>query len=441
MLNAAPPQTFWQRKVSFAQCFLTVIVLTCLLAMGCKSTGNKSIVPFFGGGTSAKSPESEFSPAPPPTPPAQPITINEGTGPATPSSPVSSSVTSRPSNAYSPPDMLSAQSVSPVAPYARDNMTEVYDIPPGTKTNSGGSAGTLPSTYSSYSGSGYSGSSTGYGGTSSSSNSYDYGRSSTTGSGSNSGRTYPASNTSSSTNDTKYGNSSSYGGSSYGGSSNSGSSYGGSSYDGNGSGYGDSSPYDRYNHGQSTGHSSSLVPTDSGLEDGDYLANDGSMMRVINGKKYELVQYIGRPPILPDLPGISQSQSSTQPQIVQTATPIQISTDYRTATQMTESFRQVPIPSYESLLNQQANGLQIVSQGVITVAVPATTTTIVPDNAPVETVPSLDYSEYSHIGTVKVPSSVNNSASSEADDEMERSIWSIMSNQNHDLLLYSPKTK
>jgi len=306
-------------------------------------------------------------------------------------------------------------------------MTEVYDIPTGTKTNSGGSAGSLPTTYS---GSGYSGSPTGSSGTSSSSNSYDYGRTSTTGGGSSSGRTYPASNTSSSANDTKYDNSTNYNGSSYGG----------SSYDG--SGYSDSTPFDRYNHGPSTGHSSSLAPTGSGMEDGDYLADDGSMMRVINGKAYALVQYFDRPPILPDLPNGFQSQPSTQPQIPPASTPIQISTDYRTATQMTNDFgKSLPIPSYESLLDQHANGLYVVSQGVITIAVPATTTTIIPDIASVETVPSLDYSDYSHIGSVKVPTSLNNGENNEVDEVMQRSIWSIMANQNHDLLLFPQNIK
>jgi len=427
MFNTALPQTLRQRKVSIVRFFLPiVIILSCLLAIGCASSGNKSFMPFFGGGTPVKSPENEFQPASPPMIASQPITINEGPGPATPSSPVVSAVTSSSSNTYDPPAMLPARSASPAASYARNNMTEVYDISPSTKTNSGGVAGSLPSTYSSYSGSSYSGSTTGTGSTSNSSNSYDYGRTSTTGSGSGSGRTYPASSTSSSTNNTRYGNDSSYDGAGYDGSS-----------------YGDSSPYDRYNHGPLTGHSSSLVPAGSGLEDGDYQAEDGSMMRVINGKAYELVQYIDRnPPRLPDLLGDPQSQSSTQPQIPHTSTPVQILADYRTATQMTNDFgKSLPIPEYENLLDQQANGLYVMSQGVVTVTVPATPTTIIPDNAPVETVASLDYSDYSHVSSIRVPSSLNNGANSEVDEEVQRSIWSIMAKQNHDLLLYPQNPK
>ena len=451
MLNTASLQTFCQRKISDIQYFLLgVAVLTCLLTMGCKSSGNKSFLPFYGGGTQVKSPENEFPPAPPPVTPMQPIIINEGPGPATPSTPVSSPVTSNQSNGYSPPDMLPARNAAPVTSYARDNMTEVYDIPPGTKTNSGGSAGTLSGAYS---GASYSGSSTGNSGTSYSSNSYDYGRSSATGSNSHSGRTYPASSTSTSSNETRYGNGTSYGGSSNSGSSNSGSNYDGSSYGGSsyggsdygGSSYDNSSPYDRYNHGPSTGHSSSLAPTGSGMEDGDYLADDGSMMRIINGKAYELVQYFDRPPILPGLHDGSQSQlssqpqMSSQPQIPQTSTSVQIVTDYRTATQMTESFRQVPIPEYGSLLDQQANSLHVMSQGVITVVVPAKTTTIIPENTPVETVPSLNYSDYSRVGAITIPTSSNNGANNEADREMNNSIWAIMAKQNHDLLLFPQK--
>jgi len=320
--------------------------------------------------------------------------------------------------------MLPTGNAAPAPTYANNNMTMVYDVPQNTKTNSGGTAGSLPGAYS-----GYSGSSTGRDGTPSTSNRYDYGRASTTSRSSNSGYTYPTGSTSSSVNDTKYSSGSSYGGSDYGD----------SSY--NGSGYGDSTPYDRYNHGPSTGHSSSLVPTGSQMEDGDYLADDGSMMRVIHGKAYELVQYINRPPILPDLPNESQSLLPTQPQNSQTSTPIQISIDYRTAVQMTESFARVPIPVYENLLDQQANGLHVVSQGVVTVAVPATTTTIIPDIAPVETVSSLDYSDYSHIGTIKVPSSLNHGTGGEVDEEMQRSIWSIMAGQNHEFLLSPQKTK
>jgi len=305
--------------------------------------------------------------------------------------------------------MMPAQSAtSPAALYARDSMTEVYDIPPGTKTNSGGSAGSLPGTYS-----GYAGSSTGIGNTSTSSN--GFGNSSGAGSRFDYGRTSQSGDTSSSMNDTSSNNS---------------------------SGYGGSTTDNRYYHGPSTGHTSSLVPTGSHLEDGDYLVDDGSMMRVINGKAYQMVQYFQRtPPIFPDLTHETQSQSTTQPQIPYTSTPVQIATDYRTATQMTESFGKVPIPEYENLLNQQENGFHFISQGIITVASPAATTIFIPDTAPVETVPSLNYSDYSGIGTIKVPPALNHGTNGDIDDPMKNSIWSIMAKQNHNLLLYPQNPK
>ena len=409
MLNTAPPQMFCQRRVSGIPFFLSVVVLSCLLTIGCKSSGNKSIIPFFGGGAQVDLPENEFAQSSPPVSPTPPISINDGPGPAIPSTAASSAVTSNQSNAYNPPDMMPAQSAtSPAALYARDSMTEVYDIPPGTKTNSGGSAGSLPGTYS-----GYAGSSTGIGNTSTSSN--GFGNSSGAGSRFDYGRTSQSGDTSSSMNDTSSNNS---------------------------SGYGGSTTDNRYYHGPSTGHTSSLVPTGSHLEDGDYLVDDGSMMRVINGKAYQMVQYFQRtPPIFPDLTHETQSQSTTQPQIPYTSTPVQIATDYRTATQMTESFGKVPIPEYENLLNQQENGFHFISQGIITVASPAATTIFIPDTAPVETVPSLNYSDYSGIGTIKVPPALNHGTNGDIDDPMKNSIWSIMAKQNHNLLLYPQNPK
>gem|GEM_PF-6636812 len=415
MLNTAQTQTFCQCKASGIRFFLSVVVVfPCLLAMGCASSDkSKSFWPFYGGGTSVNPPENEFSAASPPMSPAPPVTVSDGPGPATPSDPVSSAVTSNSPNPYNPPDMLPARSASPAPTYARDNRTEVYDIPPGTRTNSGASAGVLPNPFYD------SGSSTGLGGTTSSGQGGDSGRPSTPRNGSDSGRAVPNDGTSNSKNDTN--------------------SSGRSSYDG--VDYGGSTTDNRYDPGPSTGYRSSLMPTDSRLEDGDYLAGDGSMKRVIHGKVYELVQYIPRtPPILSDLSGEAQPRLSAQPQFPQTSTQIQISTDYRSATQMTESFRQVPIPEYGSLLDQQANGLHVLSQGMITVSAP-TTTTIIPDSVPVETVPSLDYSDYAEIGAIKVPSTRNHGPIGEVDEEMQSSIWSIMAKQNHDLLLFPQKTK
>ena len=410
MSNAPQKKTINQHKVTGIQVLLPFFFsLSCLLTVGCKTSGN-SIVPFYGDGTAINSPASEF-PSEQAMNPAQQITINDSPGPAVPSTPTSPATTLGAPNTYDPPDMLPARSSLSDSTYAQDNMTMVYDIPPDTQTNSGGTAGSLSPTYYS--------SPASVGRTPSSSNGFvspatidrgsDFGRNNMTGSG-----------TPGFSNGTSSGESSSY----------------------DSSGYGDSTTDNRYYHGPSNGHTSSLVPTGSQLEDGDYLTANGTMTRVINGKAYELVQYITRtPPILPDLSDLTQSQSSSLPQILQTATQVQISTDYRTAIQMTDQFGKVPIPEYESLLDRQENGLHVLSQGVVTVAVPAEKTTIFPGAVPVETVSSLDYSEYSNIGAIQAPSSMNHGVGGDVDEEMQRSIWTIMANQNHDLLLYSPKTK
>jgi hypothetical protein len=187
------------------------------------------------------------------------------------------------------------------------------------------------------------------------------------------------------------------------------------------------------------------VPTAAPLEDGDYLAADGTMSRVINGKIYELVQYrTTNPQLLPGWDAGTPSTSSPSNPVPQTPTQIQLTTDYRTATRMTQDFGNVAIPTYENLLGQQESYAQIAPQGVVTVTVPVQAT-IVPETTPVETVPSLDYSQYSEIGTITAPSSISSipstGSSATADDEIQRSIWGIMASQNNDYLLYNAKNQ
>ncbi len=103
---------------------------------------------------------------------------------------------------------------------------------------------------------------------------------------------------------------------------------------------------------------------------------------------------------------------------------------------MTKAFGQVPIPSYDVILNQRDSGLQDISQGVITVTAPPVKTSILPEDSNVETIASLDYSQYSEIGALTAPSSLN-AGGSAVDEEMQRSIWSIMAVQDNDYLLYN----
>ncbi|MCL2118967.1 MAG: hypothetical protein FWH27_11130 [Planctomycetaceae bacterium] len=443
MSNTVLPHFF--DKIVSNQCLkysLVFAIISCFLAAGCKSSDkSKSFFPFYGDGTAANSPANEFPPGQPPIDPAPQVIVQNGPGPATPSSPGLSAQalpasTSSTSNAYAPPELVPAATSSP---YARNDTTPVYDPPPGTNTNSGGTAGTIPNTYSSSSSS----NSTTRGGTPSSGYSYDgtsANGTSTTGdtssysnggysNGTSYGTASPTGSTSKSTNGTNYG----------------GSSYGGTGYDsGNGnSGYGGSSTTGgEYSHGPSSGYNNtSLTPPATPLNDGDYLAANGAMMRVIHGKVYDLVQYTERnPPVLPDF--MDMDHVSSQPATVsQTATTIQPTNDYRTAVQMTQDFgRQVPVPTYENLLSQQESGPQVSSQGIVTVTVPAQTT-IIPENAAVATVASLEYSEYSEIGSLTAPSSAGGNGSAAIDGEMQRSIWSIMAGQNNDFLLYDIKSQ
>ena len=433
MSHFPPRQFFFQLASSGIWTFVTVVVLTCLLAVGCKSTDkSKSGFPFFGGGTTVNPPESEFPPEMPPISPAGQFIVNESPGPATPTS-LGSPVTSGASTAYEPPAMLPTGSGlpsstyssspassmrSPSSSYSQDNMAMVYSPSPGANTNSGGVAGSVPSTYSG-SGNGGGGTPTsryGYGSQETTDSGYPSGGSSDYSGSSDYGRSYSPGGTSSPSSDTRYDRgSSNRGGSDYGGSS---------------------TPDNYYNYGTSDGRTTSLTPIGSPLEDGDYLAADGTITRVINGKKYELVQYfLPNPPILPG------STGDIQPQLPQAATYAPITSDYRTATQMTSDFGKVlPIPSYDTLLNQQENSSPVALQGIVTVTDQAKTI-IIPDNAAIETVPSMNYSDYSEIGALGTTSSLPDGNNVDTDDEMQRSIWSLMARQNNDLLLYGTKNQ
>ena len=328
-----------------------------------------------------------------------------------------------------------------------DNASSYVTSPPtGSYTSSSGS--TKYGSGSSTSGSSTSGSSSSTSGSSSSTN----GSSSST-NGSSSSTNGSSSSTNGSSSST---NKSDDGGSNTGSSNTGGSSYGGSNTGGSSGSSSTSlsddqdntrskSPYDSdYTSPYGSDYSSSVAPAATSPEDGDYLLADGSLRRVIHGKVYDLVQFIDRnPPILPHLnPDLSSAVSSQAASVPQTSTNISPMNDSRTAFQMTHDFAQVPIPTYESLLTQQERGgdTQISPQGVVTVTDPKKTT-ILPDNAHVETVLPLAYSDYSEIGTIRASSSTGGNAGAVIDEEMRRSIWSLMAGQNNDLLLYNTKSQ
>jgi hypothetical protein len=150
---------------------VVIVIVSCLLAFGCKSSDkSKSGFPFFGGGTAANSPANEFPAEQAAIPPAAPVVVQNGPGPATPSSPVMSAATSGTSSAYNPPELVPAGRAVASPAYAAENSTMVFDPSPGATTNSGGAAGPLPGAYS---GSGYGSTTTG--GSSSSTNGSSYG--------------------------------------------------------------------------------------------------------------------------------------------------------------------------------------------------------------------------------------------------------------------------
>ena len=394
-----------------------------LVTNGCKSSGKShSWNPFYGGSPSATDPATGLStdPAMQPLPPLSseagaPIVVSESFGPAVPtqsglSSGTISGSSYGTSSGYAPPDLAASSGTASSGTAASHSTssptsysggtTMVYNAAPNTETNAGGVAGSLPSAYSASSGTTSSG--------------YTYGTSPSyaTDSGQTSGSSYD--------------NSSGY----RSGSSNNGTSR-----------YGSDSPSGTdYYHGPSTGHSTSLSPERQVLEDGDYMAANGTKYRVINGKQYELVQYSEiRTPNLPsgtDTGGMP----SYQPPVYETSTAVPMTSGYRTATQMTEAFGrvqgQVPVPTYDAILGQQNGLAQNVTQGIITIGEPVNITIIPAADSMTEAVASIDHAEYSEIGAMTSPTSLTNGESNGTEREMQDSFWSIMAGQDNNYLLY-----
>ena len=413
---------------------LLIVAVSLFVANGCKSSDkSNSWTPFFGG-SSATDPATQSLP---PLSSEAPIVVSELPGPAMPtqnglSSGVTSSSSYGSSNSYVPPDLAASSDTAASSPASYPGgTTMVYSAGPGTETNAGGVAGSLPSAYSASTSS------------ETTSPGHTYGASAS-----------PYTTDSSQTSGSSYDNSSSYrtGGSSYnnGGSSSYGS---GSNNDGT-SGYGNGSISETdYYHGPTTGHSTSLSPERQILADGDYLAADGTKYRVINGKQYELVQYSEiRTPNLPSGTGTAGTSTtpnydtqpggtpSYQPPVYETSTSVPMTTGYRTAIQMTEAFGraqgQVPIPTYDAILRQQSGLAQNVVQGIITIGEPVSITILPADDSTTETVASIDHADYSEIGAMTAPATSINGASGEADRKMQTSFWSIMAGQDNNYLLY-----
>ena len=407
---------------------LLIVAVSLFVASGCKSSDkSNSWTPFFGGSPADPATDPATQPLPPLSSEA-PIVVSESPGPAMPtqnglSSGVTSSSSYGSSSSYVPPDLAASSGTAASNPPSYSGgTTMVYSAAPGTETNAGGVAGSLPNTYSTSSGT--------------SSPGYTYGTSSspyTTGSGQTSGSSYG----SGSSNDDASGYRS------------------GSSYDNGGtSGYGSSSTSGAdYYHGPSTGHSTSLSPERQILADGDYMAADGTKYRVINGKQYELVQYSEvRTPNLPSGTGTdgtttvpnyeirSGGTPSYQPPVYETSTVVPMTTSYRTAIQMTEAFGRaqghVPIPTYDAILGQQNGLAQNVTQGIITIGEPVRTTILPADDSTTETVASIDHADYSEIGAMTAPSTSANGINNESDQEMQNSLWSVMARQDNNYLLY-----
>jgi len=404
------------------RCLVLLIAAASLfVANGCKSSDKpNSWTPFFGG--------SPTDPATQPLPPLSseaPIVVSELPGPAMPtqsglSSGVTSSSSYDTSNSYVPPDLAASSGTAVSNPTSYSSgTTMVYSTMPGTKTNAGGVAGSLPNEYSASSSS------------ETTSPNYTYETSSS-----------PYTTGSSQTSGSSNGGSSSYGS--------------GSTNDGT-SGYGNGATTETdYYHGPLTGHSTSISPERQILADGDYMAADGTKYRVINGKQYELVQYSEvRTPDMPSgtttsgtttvpnyeiRPGGTGGTPSYQPPVYESSTPVPMTTGYRTAIQMTEVFArvqgQVPVPTYDAILGQQNGLAQNVTQGIITIGEPVNITILPAEDSTTETVASIDHADYSEIGAMIAPATSANNTNSETDREMQNSFWSIMARQDNNYLLF-----
>lgn len=415
---------------------LFVLAASFLAASGCKSSDkSQSAPPFFRDGAAA-------DPALQPLPgePGASLIVRESPGPAMPTQEnylqggVSPGTSYGTSGTYTPPDLSAHVS----------DTTMVYGVPPGTETNGGGSAGSIPNAYSASPNSG------------TSSTGYSYGSGSN---GGTTGTTSPYGSGSSQPTGSGYGGSSDYGsGTNYGGSTGSGyngssSPYGsGSSYDGS-TGYGGgSSTGTDYYRGSMSGQTTLYAPNQEALADGDYLSDDGSKYRVVNGKKYELVQYsVPRTPVLPDrISESSTTGTAYESPIIETpgydtSTAVPMTSDYRTAIQMTNTFGrrlgQVPIPTYDAILGQQDGLSQNIVHGMVTISEPKTVTIMPAEDSAVETVPSLNYDDYSRIGSQTATATLGAGSNDLLDEEMQNSIWTAMARQDNDLLLYSEKTQ
>ena len=407
---------------------LLIVAVSLFVANGCRSSDKpNSRTPFFGGSPA----DPAIDPATQPLPPLSseaPIVVSETPGPAMPTqSSLSSGVTSSSSygssNSYVPPDLAASSGTVASSPTSYPGgTTMVYSAGPGTETNAGGVAGSLPNAYSASTS------------RETTSPGYTYGASSS-----------PYTADSSQTPGSSYDSGTSY--------DNSGSSgYGSGSNNDGTSGYGSGSTTETdYYHGPTTGHSTSLSPERQILADGDYLAADGTKYRVINGKQYELVQYSEiRTPNLPSGTGTGGTTPnyetqpggtpSYQPPVYETSTPVPMTSGYRTAIQMTETFGraqgQVPVPTYDAILRQQSGLAQNVVQGIITIGEPVSITILPPDDSTAETVASIDHADYSEIGAMTAPATSINGASSETARETQTSFWSIMAGQDNNYLLY-----
>ena len=179
------------------------------------------------------------------------------------------------------------------------------------------------------------------------------------------------------------------------------------------------------------------------LTDGDYTAPDGTEYRVINGKKYELVQY-REPPILPNWNGES-TPNAPAPSSPERSTPVQMISDYRTAIQMTDNFGRalghVPVPTYDSLLDQHNGQSLNAMQGIVTISFPKNITITPADDSAIETVTSLDYEDYSGVGSLSAPSTSPIMSGGAIDDEMQNSIWMIMARQDNNHLIYASQNQ
>ena len=372
--------------------FFAFLCLISLVIIGCSSTDKgKPTPPFFRDAAPPNQATLGVPTAPPPGS-TEPIIVQNGIGPATPSNPgaVFSSNSSAVST-YVPPDMvpasttanspISSASNSPLQSTYPGGTTTVYNVPSGTQVNEGASAGSISDAYSSPP----------------NASPYGYG-------------------TPASTGGTNYGTPTSTDRSTYDTPTN------GTSYDNN-------------YYGPASGHTTSVKPQEAILSpNGNHFLAESKKYRVINGKRYELVKYTASPPVLPDISDFSQPPQVTPMPDFQQVTPLPVTQTSRTASQMTKDWgRRVPMPSYDAML-RQSNIPFGQSQEVFTFTEPVKMT-IEPNTSVVEQVTSLEHSQYEHLGAITAPSTVPTGTIDAQANEMQGSIWSIMAQQDNAFLL------